>query len=552
MNDAPLVSVVVIFLDAERFLREAIESVLAQTFEYWELLLVDDGSTDESSAIARGFSETHADKIRYLEHPGRNTRGMSASRNLGIRESKGEFVAFLDADDVWLDSTLADQVAIMRDQPEAAMVYGPLSWWYSWTGRPEDRVRDYIEELGLPADTLIAPPAILPLFLLDKAAVPSGMLVRRTAIERVGGFEDEFEGEYEDQVFCAKVCLHLPVFVSSRSWYRYRQHSDSAVAVGLRTGETRNARLVFLEWMAGYVRSQAIDDRAVLQAVRHELRRAKYASTYRTISRMRDSSGRITRSLRGLIGSMLPATVRAKIWARMQGEAYVPPPGRIRLGDLRRVTPIDRDFGYGRGSPVDRHYIGKFLAAHQADIRGRVLEIADDNYTREFGGASVTKGDILHVTPGDPAATIIGDLTNADHIPADSFDCIILTQTLQVIYDVPAVVRTTHRILKPGGVALVTAPGISPISRYDMDRWGYYWGFTSLSLRRLFSATFGDEGVTTGSYGNVLTATAFLYGIAAEELLTHELDHSDPDFEVTIGVRAKKAPSDGSGSDSSA
>jgi glycosyltransferase involved in cell wall biosynthesis len=291
MKDTPVVSVVIIFLDAERFLREAIESVLGQTFDKWELLLVDDGSTDGSEAIARSYADLRPDRISYLEHPEHRNLGMSASRNRGIRESRGEFVAFLDADDVWFPTALADQVGILRENEEAAMVYGPLSWWFSWTSHPEDR--DYVEELGVPADSLIAPPRLLPLFLLDRAAVPSGLLVRRTAIERVGGFEDAFPGEYEDQVFCAKICLNLPVYVAGASWYRYRQHADSAVAVGLRSGDTDQARLVFLHWLAGYLREAAIDDPSVQQAVRHELRRAEHPRLHRLLTRLRSAGRRV-------------------------------------------------------------------------------------------------------------------------------------------------------------------------------------------------------------------------------------------------------------------
>lgn len=276
MDHRPLVSVIVIFLNAERFIREAIDSVISQTYTGWELLLVDDGSMDQSTNIARNIAGQYPGKIHYLEHTGHQNLGMSASRNLGIRHSRGELVAFLDADDVWFPNILKEQVTIMEAHSEAAMVYGPLFWWYSWTGLPEDQGRDSIEKLGVPANTLIAPPGLLPLFLLNKATVPSGMLVRRTAIDRVGGFENAFRGEYEDQVFCAKICLNMPVYASSRSWYRYRQHPGSSVAVGLQTGQTRQARLVFLNWLARYLREQRNNDAFVWRALRHELWRAKH------------------------------------------------------------------------------------------------------------------------------------------------------------------------------------------------------------------------------------------------------------------------------------
>ncbi len=229
--------------------------------------------------------------------------------------------------------------------------------------------------------------------------------------------------------------------------------------------------------------------------------------------------------------------LRAK-WKRID---YATPAGWVRFGSLRRVTPLSRDFGYDRGVPIDRFYIEKFISNHERDIGGHVLEIADDNYTRQFGGDRITKSDVLHVAPGDPKATVIGDLTAADHIPSDTFNCVIITQTLQCIYDVRAALQTIYRILKPGGVVIATFPGIGPVSRYDADRWGYYWGFTSQSARRLFSETFPPNQIYVSAYGNVLAATGFLYGMATEELRREELEHFDPNYEVTIGVRAVKS-----------
>src|SRR5262245_17309516 len=168
MRSKPLVSVIIIFLNTDRFIQESIESVFAQTYDGWELLLVDDGSSDASSAIAHGYAEQHPHKVRYLEHAGHQNRGMSASRNLGIRHATGEYIALVDADDVWLSHTLEQQVAILESHPTAAMVYGPLQWWYSWTANPEDRQRDYVEKLGVPPNTLIEPPTLLSRFLCNK------------------------------------------------------------------------------------------------------------------------------------------------------------------------------------------------------------------------------------------------------------------------------------------------------------------------------------------------------------------------------------------------
>jgi SAM-dependent methyltransferase len=163
------------------------------------------------------------------------------------------------------------------------------------------------------------------------------------------------------------------------------------------------------------------------------------------------------------------------------------------------------------------------------------------SYTRSFGGDRVTRSDVLHVAERNPGVTIVADLARADNIASDTFDCIILTQTLQFVQDVPAVLNTTYRILRPGGVVLATFPGISQISRYDMDRWGHYWSFTTRSAKALFEAVFPAGEVSVEAKGNVLTASAFLYGLAAEELAADELESCDPEYEVLITVVARKA-----------
>ncbi len=217
-----------------------------------------------------------------------------------------------------------------------------------------------------------------------------------------------------------------------------------------------------------------------------------------------------------------------------------PDVGQINFGDFRRLEPLTRSFGYDRGQPIDRYYIEKFLSYHIKDIKGHVVEIGDDRYTRMFGGKQVTCSEVLDQNHPDSSPTIIADLANAGHVPSNSFDCIIIIQTLQFIYDVHAAVSTLHRILKPGGVVLGTIPSLSAICRYDMDRWGDYWRFTSAAVKRLFGDVFGGDNVQVEAHGNVLVSTAFLYGMAAEDLTSAELDFKDRDYEALITVRAVK------------
>ena len=216
-----------------------------------------------------------------------------------------------------------------------------------------------------------------------------------------------------------------------------------------------------------------------------------------------------------------------------------PPPGAVRFGSLRRLAPISRAFGYDRGQPVDRYYIERFLAAHAADVRGSVVEVGDDAYTRRFGGDRVARGDILHVDHENPRATIVADLASAEHIASNSFDCVVVTQTLHLIFDVAAAVRTIHRILRPGGVCLATVPGISQV---DSGAWQdyWYWSLTPAAARRLFGDAFGSGALAVEAHGNVLSSAAFLYGLASSELSRDELDHDDPSYPLVVTIRAVK------------
>lgn len=280
-RDSARVSAIIIFLNEERFIEEAIDSVLSQGYQNWELLLVDDGSTDGSSAIARRYAAGFPGKIRYLDHPGHQNRGMSASRNLGVRHARGAYVAYLDADDVWLPNKLEHQVAILDAQPEAAMVHGPLLEWHSWTGNPDDRGRDRlygVDRTGVHpyADTLVQPPHLLRLFLSREEFIPSGVLVRREAIGLVGGSEDLFRGSYEDAVLYVKICLTSPVYVVRECSYQYRIHPGSWERTTIRAGQANAARLRYLYWVQGYLHARGVTDVAIWRALGLAIRRSRH------------------------------------------------------------------------------------------------------------------------------------------------------------------------------------------------------------------------------------------------------------------------------------
>lgn len=211
------------------------------------------------------------------------------------------------------------------------------------------------------------------------------------------------------------------------------------------------------------------------------------------------------------------------------------------FNDFTRTKPVSTVFGLDRGSPIDRYYIENFLRNKSELIAGRVLEIGDSLYSQRFGGTRVEAFEVLHATRENRAATIFGDLTNCATLPENAIDCFICTQTFNFIYEVQKAVQGAHYLLKPGGVLLATVAGISQISRYDMDRWGDYWRFTTASIEKLFEPFFTD-GIDIESFGNAMAASAFLQGVAIQDLPDLALlDLNDPDYQIIITIVARKA-----------
>ena len=275
MITTPLVSIITTFYNTpSHFLHESIVSVLGQSYHNWELLLVDDGSTDESTRVARQYAETHPSRVYYLEHENHTNKGASTSRQLGIEKARGDYVTFLDSDDLYLPNKLADQVTILEGRPEAGMMYGNSLYWSSWSARDEVNAgTDYLPPIGIRPNTLVRPPDLLCRFLRGEAAVPvpCSILVRKSTIERTGGFEIGYPQPYDDQVFYAKICLETPVFVTNTCWDKYRQHSSSSCATTSRMGQERTARIDFLHWLRRYIEKRGYRDSPIWEAVQEEL-----------------------------------------------------------------------------------------------------------------------------------------------------------------------------------------------------------------------------------------------------------------------------------------
>jgi len=296
-SDDPLVSCIIIFLNEEKYLGEAIESVLAQTYSNWELLLVDDGSSDSSMEIAATYCAGNPDRVRSLSHEFGANRGMSASRNLGLGAATGPLAAFLDADDSWMPGKLEEQVALFKEHPEAVMVCGATLYWHSWQG---SAAGDQIISTGdipregqwlpsLPQDRLYDGQELLKhLYPLGEGMTPSssGSMFRLEVALLVGGYDEEFRGLFEDQVFRAKMYFAGPIYVSSECFDRYRQHDESSSRLAQVSGKSRSLRQQFLRWLKRYLKDHGYRDPQATRQLRKALLRSDYPNAYRLASKI--------------------------------------------------------------------------------------------------------------------------------------------------------------------------------------------------------------------------------------------------------------------------
>jgi glycosyltransferase involved in cell wall biosynthesis len=294
-----LVSVVIPVYNTARFLPETVESVLAQTYTCWELILVDDGSTDGATAIALEYAARYPGRVHYLEHPGHSNIGMCTSRNLGIERSKGEYIALLDSDDVWQAPKLQEQVALMEAHPEAGMVFGRTEYWKDWVGEGHIPGRNRFSLL-VPGVTIYTPPTLLkrsyPLGAAEHATM-SDVLLRRSAMIEVEGFEEEFDSHplYEDQAFLAKIYLNVPVIGAEACWYRYRSHDKSCCSTTERDGSEDRCRRLYFEWLQRYLHRNHVSDREIWRLVRGRIRADRFPWLYAAVGRARQFAKKLLR-----------------------------------------------------------------------------------------------------------------------------------------------------------------------------------------------------------------------------------------------------------------
>lgn len=260
MSSIPATSVIIIFHNTEKYISESIQSVIDQTYQNWELILVDDGSSDGSTNIALDYLQKYPDKILYVEHENHVNKGMSASRNIGAKHSKGKYLAFLDSDDLWYPQTLSEQVNILNSHANVGAVFGKYLNWYSWSGDNELNEQDAIlpewEKYDIKLDGIVNPPLLIDSYLKHGYRVKTGtcsVIIRKDTFNKVGGYVDSFTKNFEDHVLFLKICLEDTVYISSRCWSKYRRHIESSTKHKNSAYERKFLRILLYSWFEHYM-----------------------------------------------------------------------------------------------------------------------------------------------------------------------------------------------------------------------------------------------------------------------------------------------------------
>ncbi|HUS97697.1 MAG TPA: glycosyltransferase [Hyphomicrobiaceae bacterium] len=530
-SDDTTVSVVVTTYNHAHFLADAIESILAQSRRADEIVVVDDGSTDSPERVVAKFPG-----VRIIHQA---NQGLSAARNTGLKASTGAYILFLDADDRLTEIAIETGLRTFARHPENGFVYAAHCHFGTnpdWTKNQDLR--------------RIGPDAYGTLLSANVIGMHATVLYRRDLLAEIGGFDVDLPACEDYDVYLRLARVH-GVACDPSVVAEYRQHNSNMSA---------NSKLMLSSVLCALEKQTpfAASNPAWIEALRTG--RINWFQHY--------CSRQFAQLKHGLISSdaKMPVLLKSAVFfwhfpmatTRIAGRKvarrvirFVPKPVRaavrkqfgfrcLRPAFARGTKRVSTNFGYDRGKPLDRRYIDQFLAKNAADIHGRVLEIGDKAYTEAFGGDRVTTAEAFHRFAGHPGVTYVGDLSGEHNLPDNTFDCMILTQTLHLIFDMPAAIDTIWRALKPGGVTLITTPWISPI---DKGEWGetWYWALSPAGLRKLLQTRFSDNDIAIESFGNALSASAFLYGLAEHEVQPKDLDVHDPLCPVIVAARARKS-----------
>jgi glycosyltransferase involved in cell wall biosynthesis len=531
-KESPLVSVIIPCYNHGHFLPRAIESVANQTYSNHETIVVDDGSVDNTREVVSCYQN-----VLYVHQA---NSGLSAARNTGIINSKGDYFIFLDADDWLLPEAIQTNLSHFLSDNTLGLVAGSYINHYEQTG--EEKHERNVEGATTYVDFLQR----------NYVRMHAAVMFPRRVFEKLR--YDTTLRACEDWDVYLKIAREYKVFNHVSPIAVYRRYGTSMSGNGLNMLESglnvldRQRSFIrtneeLRQLYRGKLRIKELYTKKIFQSVVASLQVSDVDSKKLLALRKHNKKlfikamQKIVRKKLVLIKQKAVSMAERSLFKTGLTKKFMPRVGAVNFGDFGRTKPFNTNYGYSRGGPVDRYYIENFLKENARYILGRVLEIGDNVYTVQFGETKVSRSDILHIDDTNEQATFVGDLSNAPELPDEAFDCIILTQTLQFIYDVKAAVATCHRILKPGGTLLLTVPGITNLGK---DEWNFLWMFTTTSVRRLLSEHFESDEINVETHGNVFSATAFLYGMGAAELKKAQLDVIDPGYQLIITAKARK------------
>lgn len=540
-TESNLISVIITCYNHAGYLPEAINSVFAQTYPFFEIVVVDDGSTDNTKEVTKAYE--------HVKYVWQHNQGLGAARNTGIDNSKGDYLIFLDADDWLYNEALAFQFEAIKAHPECIAVAGG-----------HYKVDTHGEVIEEEENNPVYEDHYLDLLQGNFIGMHAAVMYRR---ETFNEFRyDASLKAAEDYDLYLKLTRRHPIFVHRHKIAAYRIHGNnmsknipmmlshvlkvhqrqenelrideekSAYAAGVKIWNDYYTDLLVRNKF--YLLNRSIKTEPLLTEAELEILKKNNPKVISKLYTL-NTKNRIKRGIKRVIKPFKKQnSVNNKIAADI-------PVGKIDWGNLKTTKPLSYDFGFDRGGAIDRYYIEKFLEENKLLVKGRVLEVAENTYTLRFGEGRLAKSDVLHLHEGAPGATIAGDLSNEARLPIadNTFDCIILTQTLHFIYDFQSAVRQCFRILKPGGVLLMTVPGITPI---DPGEWGknWLWAFNKQSMQMVMAKNFPSP-CEINTFGNVFSATAFLWGAGINEIEKGELlDTVDPSYPIVVTVKAVK------------
>ncbi|MBC7890468.1 MAG: glycosyltransferase [Ferruginibacter sp.] len=531
-NTATLVSVIIPSFNHGRYLLKALKSILMQGYPAIEIIVVDDGSTDNTQEIIKEIPG-----IKYIYQV---NQGLSAARNTGIKNSNGEFLVFLDADDWLLPEAIQTNIDYLLQDESLAFVSGAHEKFYVEHGTSHDGFQE------------INANHYWHMLQGNYIEMHATVMYRRWIF-------NEFLYEVtlkacEDYDLYLNITRKYPVLHHSQKIAAYRMHGFNMsgnlpmmLSTALEALDKQKKNLHTDSEKMAYKKGRKFYKEYYSSLLYHRLLAKKseinWEAFFSLVKYQPELAFKYILKKESMFKSFIKKNIPAysRKWLSKIGfySSYSPAVGAVSAGDFDRHTPFSTQFGFDRGGPVDRYYIENFLKKEAGNIKGRVLEIGDNEYSLMFGGQKLVQSDILHIDESNAKATFIGDLSNAPHLPTNAFDCIVLTQTLHLVYDFKGALATCHRILKPGGVLLLTSPGITPV---DHGEWKstWYWSFTDSALKRVVTEAFPAGEVEIATFGNVYVATAFLYGMGVTEVSQERLDHHDPHFQVIITVKAVK------------